>query len=953
MDEVIADFLEETRDSLEQLDQDLIRLEQAPQDMEIIGAIFRVMHTIKGTCGFLSFSRLESIAHAAENIMDRIRDGKMQTTPDVVTNILKATDVIRNLVEEIAGGGQEPAGDDSALVAALNACAEGKTAAPAAKEEALPLNKTPDLDYEIDFEPVRAPGSEPSETAPAEEASGSKTPDLDYEIDFEPVRAPGSETEASVPAVTPENNIQVQEDARREAIEEGLRAIEEMKAGETPAAEVPAESKANAATQTIRVRLDVLDELMQMVSELVLTRNQLIQLTRGRQQQDSDFNSPLQRLNHITTDLQEGVMKTRMQPIGSAWAKFPRIIRDLGRDLSKKVELKMVGEETELDRQLLEVIKDPLTHMVRNSMDHGLETREERAKTSKPETGTITLKACHEGGHIIIEISDDGRGLNVEKIRAKAVSRGLVTEQEAAAMSDKQIYQYIFKPGFSTAEQVTAVSGRGVGMDVVVRNIQKIGGIIELDSMLGKGSTFKIKIPLTLAIMPALIIRSAEERYAIPQIRVLEIVRIQGHFINNRKQRNEFQVERINDTEVLRLRGRLLPLVSLSRALERRSDEASERYVVICELGPLTFGLKVDSVLHTEEIVVKPVASLLKHLDVYAGCTVLGDGQVIMILDPGGIVKSYAPNALPEEQPKSLTDGRTLDRDREIEMLLFKAWGKANKVVPLELVSRLEEIPAKDVEWSGDRQVVQYRGQLMHLVSPDPSITIPTEGILEVIVFEDEQEGMFMGLVVEEIIDITLHNMDIKSTSDKEGILGSLIIDNKTTELIDVSHYFTRAFGSEWLRKRDPGVIGIPKEQDSKHVLLVDDSPFFRRFMKPVLTVADFRVTTAKNAIEACQMLDSGMHFDAVITDIDMPEMTGVEFVHRYKKERNASVMPPFVALTSHTTGDVVEKNTELGFSGYVSKSDRSSLVNAVHKAILEHESHYGGNRNDSHVASA
>ncbi len=445
MDDLLADFLTETNESLAELDVALVTLERTPNDEATLGFIFRLVHTIKGTCGFLGLPRLERVAHAGENILGKIRDKALTVSPDIISQVLAALDRIKMIVAHLAATGSEPAGDDSVLIATLNATAAGQTAAPAASPEAAAPEE---------IEEPETPVPEPVAAAP----------------------------EPAIPQTAPA-----------------------------------------AAAQTIRVTVDVLEDLMTLVSELVLTRNQLLQLART--QENGHFSVPLQRLSHITSDLQEGVMKTRMQPIGNAWNKLPRLVRDLSREMNKKIELTMLGAETELDRQVLELIKDPLTHMVRNSGDHGLETPAERKAAGKAETGRITLNAFHEGGHIIIEISDDGRGLAVDRIKAKALSNGLATEAELAGMSDDQIARFIFRAGLSTAAKVTAVSGRGVGMDVVKTNIEKIGGTIDLKNRPGHGTTFTIKIPLTLAIVSALIVEAGRERFAIPQLSVVELVR--------------------------------------------------------------------------------------------------------------------------------------------------------------------------------------------------------------------------------------------------------------------------------------------------------------------------------------------------------------------------------------------------------------------------------------------
>jgi two-component system chemotaxis sensor kinase CheA len=424
----------------------------------------------------------------------------------------------------------------------------------------------------------------------------------------------------------------------------------------------------------------------------VLTRNQLLQLARS--QEDSAFSVPLQRLSHITSDLQEGVMKTRMQPIGNAWNKLPRLVRDLAHELDKRIELVLHGAETELDRQVLELIKDPLTHMVRNSADHGLETSAERRALGKPEAGRIALNAFHEGGHIIIEVADDGRGLPVDRIRAKILSRSLATEAELAAMTDEQIHRFIFRAGFSTAAVVTAVSGRGVGLDVVKTNIERIGGTIDLKSIAGQGTTFVVKIPLTLAIVSALIVQAGRERFANPQICVVELVRAAGGE-GTAADRTESRIERIHGTPVLRLRDRLLPLVSLAGLLRLEQDAGAGeagQCIVVTQVGAGTLGIIVDRVFDTEEIVVKPVAPILRHITMFSGNTILGDGSVIMILDPNGIARANGIAGTESHLAETATRVAVAQSEQRTAMLLFRAGGTAPKAVPLSLVARLEDI---------------------------------------------------------------------------------------------------------------------------------------------------------------------------------------------------------------------------------------------------------------------
>ena len=574
---------------------------------------------------------------------------------------------------------------------------------------------------------------------------------------------------------------------------------------------------------------------------------------------------PLQRLSNVTAELQEGVMKTRMQPIGNAWQKLPRIVRDLSGELGKQIELEMHGADTELDRQVLDLIKDPLTHMVRNSADHGLETPAERIAAGKPEQGTIRLSAYHEGGHIIICIADNGRGLNTERIKAKAVANGLVTESDLEKMTEAQIHKFIFAPGFSTAASVTSVSGRGVGMDVVRTNIDQIGGTIDVKSVAGEGSSVTIKIPLTLAIVSALIVEAGGDRFAIPQLAVVELVRARAN--------SEHRIERIKDTPVLRLRNKLLPLMHLQKLLKIDGGKASDPengFIVVTQVGSQTFGIVVDGVFHTEEIVVKPMSTKLRHIEMFSGNTILGDGAVIMIIDPNGIAKALGTTGAAQlEIADENAAMRTLAAEQLTSLLVFRAGSAQPKAVPLALITRLEEIAIDKIEKSNGRHMVQYRDQLMPLVQMD-GVSIATEGAQPILVFSDD--GRSMGLVVDEIIDIVEERLNIEVASTHDGILGSAVIKGQATEVIDVGHFLPMAF-ADWFSRKE-----MRPSASAQSVLLVDDSAFFRNMLAPVLKAAGYRVRVANNAQEGLVVLRSGQQFDAILTDIEMPDMNGFEF---------------------------------------------------------------------------
>ncbi|MFC0409039.1 hybrid sensor histidine kinase/response regulator [Roseomonas elaeocarpi] len=870
MDELIADFLTETNEGLVALDDALLRLERSPDDRPTLGEIFRLVHTIKGTCGFLGLPRLERVAHAAENVLGRYRDGTLPVTTGGVTLVLSALDRIRLIVAGIEATGAEPAGDDDALIAQLDAAFEGRL------PEASPT-------------PAPRPAAAAAAPAPVAPASGAPSP------------VNPSPAVPSLAATPPDTAAPPA--AAAEPAEHAPAALEEPVAG-----------GAIAAPQTIRVSVEVLEDLMMLVSEMVLTRNQLLQVARARG--DSELSVPLQRLSHITSDLQEGVMKTRMQPIGNAWQKLPRLVRDLSHELGKRIELDMHGADTELDRQVLELIRDPLTHMVRNSADHGLETTEGRRAAGKPEVGRIILNAYHEGGHIILEVGDDGRGLAIERIRAKALSQGLASEAELAAMGEREVQRLIFHPGFSTAAAITSVSGRGVGMDVVKTNVERIGGTVEVRSREGFGSTFTVKIPLTLAIVSALVVQAGGERFAIPQIGVLELVRVGG---------TGARIERIKDAAVMRLRDRLLPLVSLSRLLRLDENAVEEEgFVVVTQVGADLFGLIVDRVFDAEEIVVKPVAPILRHLTVFSGNTILGDGSVIMILDTNGIARTAGVGLdRGSEGPKRVVE--TARRaDAAQALLLFSAGDATPKAVPLGLVARLEDIESERIERSGERWLVQYRGQLMPLVPLSPGWTPGAAGTRQaVLVFIDNDHAM--GLMVDSILDVMEERMIIEHGASRPGFLGTAVIAGKATEILDCSWWLAQA-GGNWFGK-SAGKAAGPR------LLVVEDSGFFRGLVVPALSAAGYEVTAVDTGAQALRLRDAGEIFDVIVSDIEMPELDGLGLA-RAVREGGLWAELPMIALSSRIEPEAVRRGRDAGFSDYVGKFNREALLLSLEQCL-------------------
>lgn len=904
MDDLLREFLTETNESLDTVDVELVKFEQEPNNARILDNIFRLVHTIKGTCGFLGLPRLEALAHAAETLMGKFREGTA-VTEEAVSLVLQTIDRIKGILAELeANEGEEPKGEDRDLISLLEAMALAET--PAAKKEQPKKDKKETAGTLV--EQVLERELRPGEVSLDELERAFRETAVEVAVAEEPAEAPPA---AGIDFA----RVAAEIEARMKTTSDGKP--EKAKAAAVDDGEADAKAdKGSVSSQSIRVNVETLEHLMTMVSELVLTRNQLLEIVRRHE--DSEFKVPLQRLSNVTAELQEGVMKTRMQPIGNAWQKLPRIVRDLAQELGKQIDLEMIGADTELDRQVLELIKDPLTHMVRNSADHGLERPDDRRKAGKTEKGTIRLSAYHEGGHIIIEIADDGRGLSLERIRQKIVENGLASEAELEKMTEGQIFKHIFAPGFSTAAKVTSVSGRGVGMDVVRTNIETIGGTVDLKSAAGKGTTFTIKIPLTLAIVSTLIVESCGDRFAIPQLSVVELVRVQNN--------SEHRIERIKDTPVLRLRNKLLPLVPLAGLLQVEAPaEKSEDdgFIVVMQVGNVTFGLVVDGVFHTEEIVVKPMSKMLRHITMFSGNTILGDGSVIMIVDPNGVASAIGTAVATDTLDNhGVADAaRGVDNDAKISMLLFRAGSPEPKAVPLSLVTRLEEFEIEKIEHSNGRDLVQYRGSLMPLVYPNYDVHRREEGTQPMLVFSDA--GRSMGLVVDEIVDIVEETLDIQVGSDVPGILGSAVIKGKATEILDIGHYLPLAF-EDWFKRKEISSAALTRK-----LLFIDDSAFFRNMLGPVMKAAGFDVTVCSSATEALRLLGEGAVFDVIVSDIEMPVVNGFEFAEMLRRDARFR-RTPIIALSALCTPASIERGRQSGFDEYVAKFDRPGLIAAL-----------------------
>jgi two-component system, chemotaxis family, sensor kinase CheA len=761
LDDIVEEFLVESHENLDQLDTDLVALEQEPDSRERLSSIFRTIHTIKGTSGFLAFHRLEEVTHVGENMLSRLRDGALELTPQRTSVLLRMVDTVRSLLASIEASGGEGSVDVSAVVAEISAAMEDTpaAAAPTPAAEPVPAVAEPAEAVvevaEVVVEVVEAPTAEAS----VEPAAVAEAPAPVAEAPAPVAEAPAVPV---VPAPRPAPAAEVAPEP--EAVADGGSG----------------QARRGVADSTIRVDVDLLDELMLLVGELVLTRNQIVQYV-GRSN-DTDLVRASQRLNLIASELQEGVMKTRMQPIDHIWSKLPRVVRDLGLQLQKSIRLEMEGRDTELDKTLLEAVKDPLTHLVRNSVDHGVEDAETRVRVGKPAEGVLTLRAKHESGQVVVEVADDGAGIDPARVGAKAVERGLITQEALGRMNPQDVLQLIFLPGFSTAARVTNVSGRGVGMDVVKTNIESIGGTIEVESVPGKGTCTRLRIPLTLAIVPALTVECAGDRYAIPQISLQELVSLDAEKAAN-------AVEEVGGAPVYRLRGELLPLVRLTDVLGLTSDR-HDGHVVIAVLRSegRRFGLVVDRVINTEEIVVKAVGGQLKAIGLYSGATVLGDGTVALILDVQALARRALRTETSERQESREAALQAAATDAERQRMLLAAIGGGRRVaIPLDTVTRLEQVRTESVEKVGNREVVQYRGAILPIVRLDRHLGAYGESdreVLEVIVYSDH--GRSVAIVVEEILDIVDGEAAVRSDIDDMGLLGSAVLGDKVTELLDV-----------------------------------------------------------------------------------------------------------------------------------------------------------------------
>jgi two-component system chemotaxis sensor kinase CheA len=833
MDDLLKEFLAEAAEHIDAASRELVRLEKDPGDSALIASLFRHIHTIKGSSGFLSLPRIGRLTHGAETLIGRLRDGARASGVHV-SLILAVVDRLAALLAEISRTEAEPDGEDDDLLHDLDANVK-RLAAPAASQDGS------------------AGASARAETRARAETSS--------------VRQTGAET--------------------------------------------PMTGAARAA-ETVRVSVGVLDRLMGIVSELVLTRNQLLELAAVSG--DEGVKSSVQSLSSVTSDLQDAVMRVRMQPVDRLFATLPRLVRDLSLELGKKIRIETAGAETELDRQVIELIRAPLTHIIRNAADHGVEPPSERLASGKAEAGIIRVSAAYDAGQITLEIKDDGRGLDMGRIRSRALAQGLATEQALARMSEADIFQFVLLPGFSTAVEVTNVSGRGVGMDVVRENIQSIGGTVSLSSRAGKGTTVTLRIPLTLAIAPALILSSAGARFAIPQMAVAEVVGVGAGF--------ECEIQYIHNAPVLRLRGDALPLVHLASALglaEAAPVKDEDAFVVVLRVGGVRYGILVETIADVQEVVIEPLVGALARIGLFSGQTILGDGDVVLILDPAVIVERAGLKNIADARLAPTSEAITPE-SQKTPVILLRAGPGALKALPLSLVVRIEEVETTKLVAAGDLYVLAHEGRLLPVV-PACSGMVLDKPIYSILTFAGA--GQAIALMVEEILDIVDERISLQLSGGPAGTIGSINLGDRVVELLDITYFIAKANPIALTR----GVNHRPT------LLLVDDKPFFRDMLAPVLMAAGYEVVTAGSGQEALNFLDRGLAIHALITDIDMPEMDGYTLARVVFQQPRCSGLP-IIALAPQATPSIVETAQICGMRAVVGKFDRNALVETIDRLL-------------------
>jgi len=901
---IINDFLLESFEALGSIVDEITMLEKNPKDEELINSIYRTIHTIKGSAGFLGFTKLQAVAHSVENILSLIRENTISLNSELVDIFYESFDLCSNVLKNIEANNVEGELDSDGFKLKLLSVVEKSI-----------LHNEQIINDELYMDELRMKSSE---QIIREAAINNDIKKVDIKsIENETIKNENK---------TDSKKVQVMKEDKKES--------PTKKAEKKPAKA----AKKSVSDSVVKVNVSLLDDIMNVVGELVLNRNQIMQLSA--QKDDSEFSTLAVQLDAITSELQNGIMEMRMQPVGSVFSKFERTIRDLARSQNKPIQLIIEGKETELDKTLLEAIKDPMTHMIRNSVDHGIEKPEARKASGKMEEGHITIKAYHEGGQVIIEVKDDGGGIDPKIIANKAIEKGVVTEEELATWSDKQIINLVFNAGFSTAEAVTNISGRGVGMDVVRSNIEKIGGEVDLTSVVGEGSVFKLKIPLTLAIVPALIVQSRQEQFAIHQKNLVELV-----LLENLSEKES--LEMIDDQEFFRLRGNLIPLFRIDtifklegeRIKNSEFDDGDSLNVVVMQAEGNTYGLIVDRVLDTQEIVVKPLSKKLKDLSFYAGSTIMGDGKVALIIDAFGFYNFIeGGNAKKQDtSKKEETQSDNYKNAEEQEYLVVRLGDERGYAIPLCLVTRLEEFAEKDINFSGELALIKYGEKPMPLLNVEKLLqmdatksrlnNLDKNPIIPTIVFS--VKGHNVSLVVDEILDIGVTTSEVNTDSvDRDGLWGTVYINDNLYPVIDIHRLVEmHPIGKNIF-------AGKKKVKLNKTILLAEDSPVFQKVLIELLEEEGFDVLLGKNGAEAYKILETTTtKIDLIVTDVEMPELNGFQFAKKVRENEKFSTLP-IVAVTTRVDEKDLQKGKEVGFTCHLEKLNKEDVTSHIKELV-------------------
>lgn len=885
-EEYIESFVEEARTHIEVAENSLIKIDLAAPDKETINSIFRAVHSMKGTAGFFNLNNIVSLSHCMENILGEVRSGKKGISSDMIDVLIGSIDKLKELVEDVLNSEERN----------IKKCLDSLKKFMDSNETKSFENETPQKEVEV------AVQEDIQENSVQEDALTDKLPTLENMC---------TNLESLV-SCTNEINKNL-----NPIIENENENIKDKLSGTKRSVNVE---------DSIRVHISLLNNLLNLASEMVLGRNQLIRGMEKHRKLIPGIDSILQNIDHITTELQEKVMQTRMQTVANVFNKFPRLIRDLSKKLGKEIDLKIEGAEVELDKSIIETLADPLTHLIRNAADHGIELPDDRQKAGKPRYGTINMCAYHESGYVNIDIIDDGKGINVEKIKQKAFEKGLIERYDLNGMNEHEALQLLFKPGFSTADEITDVSGRGVGMDVVKNNIDKMGGTIEIFTAIDKGTTFRLLLPLTLAIIPSIIVEVQNQKFALPQVNLQEIVRIKP----GDEQR---KIEFVNNAEVLRLRGGLLPIVPLADVIELPKVENKNRItrVLVVKIGSKKIGLCVDGIYGSEEILVKPLPLFIKECRCYSGVTIMGDGKIAMILDPEGIIeKANMHFADTLEDKNSIKDDteEILLREQQ-SLLIFKCSGEESLAVDLSMVSRVEEIQKEDIEHLGDCEFIKFRGDTLRVIRPEDYLPISRNNASEqkMYVIIPKFLGCSIGIIIRQIEDTIQTRIKFASEGiDSKGIIGATIIGDRIVNLLNVYELF------EIVEPEKYNTAQRALESKNRLVLLVEDTPFFMRLEKEYLESHQYKVITAFNGKEALDILEH-TQVDIVVSDIQMPIMDGIELVKRIRADDRLKNLP-VVAVTSMVSEDQKKFGLESGFDFYDHKIDRARLLDIVGQAL-------------------